>query len=81
VGPVQMALAIMAADDVLWGPRDAHSQRRARNAEEFDPFAGFHWHWPDLKRPLIACADAGRSIWWPALPRLTARPDRTDTGL
>ena len=59
----QTALTIMAADDRHWGPRDAQGQRRTYTVAELDALADFHWHWPDLKGAIAACANAVLWSW------------------
>ena len=70
----QLAIAIKAADDSKWGPRDVDERRRAFTAEELDALADFGWRWPDLKGAMTACAYAVRSVRWPRASNSVASP-------
>ena len=53
----QQAVAIKAADDGQWGPRDARGRRRVLTAEELDDLADFGWPWDGVKGRLAAAAE------------------------
>jgi hypothetical protein len=68
------AIAVMAADDTYFGPRDADGRRRVLTAEELDALADFGWHLPDLKGAVATCAHA---VWLRVRPRASNRIEPT----
>jgi hypothetical protein len=68
------AIAVMAADDTYFGPRDAEGRRRVLTAEELDALADFGWHLPDLKGAVATCAHA---VWSRVRPRASNRIEPT----
>ena len=53
----RLGIAVMAATDSQWGPRDADGRRRAFTPEELDALVDFGWHWPDVKGSLAVGAN------------------------
>ena len=70
----ELMIAVMAANDTLWGPRDADGKRRQYTIEELDARAEFRWPGAGVMGRLAAGLAAMRSR---VRPRASTRLEPT----
>jgi hypothetical protein len=58
----RQTIAIMAAHDSRWGPRDAHGRRRQLTADQLNALADLGSNLPDRKGFIGAWANAARTL-------------------